>query len=327
MICIKIPFILLNFWMLLISILLWYGSGTSARIPISWRSLRRWYYKTRATWSMIQGLFDSKVMHWIWAQETSPPSYKTVGLYKSVTVPFNHNKRSWLKERLAFFKAFELDTAEIFIFIGQRSSPRPCNMVEMDIKFHLECMLRSCAQRMLRKMHSTDVSISIEAKYLISWLSLDVNEREDQLWNSSFCTKTADWKSRWPHGNQDVLELTPANVPPGLLWHCQAPGPGAWGLCTVQRLSDHRRCRWRFLRTGSARCGTLSQLCRKWTPLVRSCSRTLCVVYIRLWTGWCRLEDEESVQRRTTSMTLTSDSQNWQIVRKLSEGVLVNMTV
>ena len=180
------------------------------------------------------------------------------------------------------------------------------------IKFHLECMLRSCAQRMLRKMHSTDVSISIEAKYLISWLSLDINEREDQLWNSSFCTKTADWKSRWPHGNQDVLELTPANVPPGLLWHCQAPGRGAWGLCTVQRLSDDRRCRWRFLRIGSARCGTLSQLCRKWTPLVRSCSRTLCVVYIQLWTGWRRLEDEESVQRRTTSMTLTSDSQKAQ---------------
>ena len=62
------------------------------------------------------------------------------------------------------------DTAEIVAFdvtsIVQRSSPWPCNSVEVEMKFHLECKFHfSCAQLMLRQMHFANVSESIEAKY------------------------------------------------------------------------------------------------------------------------------------------------------------------
>ena len=50
--------------------------------------------------------------------------------------------------------------------IGQRSSLSTCNSVKVEMKFHLECKLHfPSAQLMLRQMHSTNVSESIEAKY------------------------------------------------------------------------------------------------------------------------------------------------------------------
>ena len=61
------------------------------------------------------------------------------------------------------------------ISIGQRSSPWTWNSVKVESKFHLECKLHlPSAQLLLRQMHLTNVSESIEAKYLVSWLSLDV---------------------------------------------------------------------------------------------------------------------------------------------------------
>ena len=57
-------------------------------------------------------------------------------------------------------------TPRKYISIGQRSSPWPYNSVEVEMKFHLECKIHfPSSQLMLRKMHSTNVSESIEAKY------------------------------------------------------------------------------------------------------------------------------------------------------------------
>ena len=50
--------------------------------------------------------------------------------------------------------------------IGQRSSPWTCNSVKVEMKFHLECKLHfPSAQFMLRQLHLTNLSESIEAKY------------------------------------------------------------------------------------------------------------------------------------------------------------------
>ena len=89
---------------------------------------------------------------------------------------------------------------------GQRSSPWSCNSVE--IKFHLECKPRfPCAQLMLQKC--TNLSVSNEANYWVSWLALTPNEREYELWkkalNSSFCSVIANSKSRWPHGRKSTV--------------------------------------------------------------------------------------------------------------------------
>ena len=49
------------------------------------------------------------------------------------------------------------------------------NSVNVEIKFHLERKLSlPCAQFMLRQMHWTYLSVSIGARYSVSWLSLDV---------------------------------------------------------------------------------------------------------------------------------------------------------
>ena len=59
--------------------------------------------------------------------------------------------------------------------VGQRSSPWMCKLSESRDKFHLECKLHfPSAQLILRRMHLTTVSASIEAKYWVSWLSFDV---------------------------------------------------------------------------------------------------------------------------------------------------------
>ena len=48
--------------------------------------------------------------------------------------------------------------------VGQRSSLWTCNSVKVQIKFHLECKLCfPCAQFMLRQMHWSNLSVSIEA--------------------------------------------------------------------------------------------------------------------------------------------------------------------
>ena len=49
------------------------------------------------------------------------------------------------------------------------------NSVNVEVKFHLECRLCfPCAQFRLRQMHRANLSVSIEAKYWVSWLSPDV---------------------------------------------------------------------------------------------------------------------------------------------------------
>ena len=110
--------------------------------------------------------------------------------------------------------------------IGQRLSPWPCNSVEVEMKFHLECKLHfPCAQLMLRQTHFTNVPESIEAKYWVSWLSFDIK----QAWrwaiktalNSSFCGVTADSKSMWPHGKKVYFRgvgLVALGLAIGLSW-------------------------------------------------------------------------------------------------------------
>ena len=50
--------------------------------------------------------------------------------------------------------------------VGQRSSPWTCDLVKVELKFHLECKLHFLgAPLRLRQIHLTDVSESIEAKY------------------------------------------------------------------------------------------------------------------------------------------------------------------
>ena len=51
-----------------------------------------------------------------------------------------------------------------------------CDSVKVEIKLHVECKLHfPCAQLMLRQMHSTNLSESIDAKYLfIFWLRFDM---------------------------------------------------------------------------------------------------------------------------------------------------------
>ena len=90
--------------------------------------------------------------------------------------------------------------------IGRRSSPWTCNSESRDkcsprVKLHCPS-----AQLMLRRLHSTNLSESIEAKYWVSWLRFGVNKREYELWklplNSSFCAVTADPKPGCPHGRK-----------------------------------------------------------------------------------------------------------------------------
>ena len=104
------------------------------------------------------------------------------------------------------------DTAEILIWRHFRWSA----FVAMDVqisesrgKLYLECKVHfACAQRMLRQMHLTNVSESIEAKYWVSWLSFDVQQTWIQTiktaLNSPFCAVTADSTSRWPHGKKTL---------------------------------------------------------------------------------------------------------------------------
>ena len=91
--------------------------------------------------------------------------------------------------------------------VGQRSSPWTCKLTESRYKFHLECKLHfPSAQLMLRQIHLTNVSESIEATYWVSWLRFDVR----RAWiraiktalNSSFWSVTADSESGWPHGRK-----------------------------------------------------------------------------------------------------------------------------
>ena len=82
-------------------------------------------------------------------------------------------------ESWKLLRSAKSDTAEIRIFdvtsVGQRLTPWTCNSVKVEIKFHLECELHCpCAQLMLRQMHLTNASESIEAKYWVSWLGFDV---------------------------------------------------------------------------------------------------------------------------------------------------------
>ena len=76
------------------------------------------------------------------------------------------------------------------------------------------CFLR--AQFILRQMHWTNLSVSIEAKYWVSWLSFDVYERVDGLsklpLNSLFCAVTADSNSRWPHGETRIPGVSSEGV-------------------------------------------------------------------------------------------------------------------
>ena len=58
------------------------------------------------------------------------------------------------------------DIAEIVFYVtsvGQRSSPWTCNSVKVKVKFQVKCKLHfPSAQVMLRQMHLTDASESID---------------------------------------------------------------------------------------------------------------------------------------------------------------------
>ena len=92
--------------------------------------------------------------------------------------------------------------------VGQHSPPWTCSSVKVEVKFRLTCGLRfPCAQFMLRQMHWANLSVSFEAKYWLSLLSLDFIKRTckramKSTLNSPFCAVTADSKSRWPHGRK-----------------------------------------------------------------------------------------------------------------------------
>ena len=108
----------------------------------------------------------------------------------------------------------DLRTPRKYVFdvtsVCQRSSPWTCNSVKVEIKFHLDCKLHfPSAQLMLRQLYLTKVFESIEAKYWVSGLSFDVNEREHELSKltlySSLFAVTADSKSKWPEGKKRVF--------------------------------------------------------------------------------------------------------------------------
>ena len=66
----------------------------------------------------------------------------------------------------------------------------------------------------LRQTYWTKLSVSIKAKYCVSWLRC---EREDEQWklplNSSFCTVTVNSKSSWSHGRETQATLQFAYEP------------------------------------------------------------------------------------------------------------------
>ena len=68
--------------------------------------------------------------------------------------------------------------------VGQRSSPWTCNSVKVEMRFRLECKLHFlCAE-----------SISIEAKYRVSWLRFDDKKREYEL--STTLTNTVQYSNK-----------------------------------------------------------------------------------------------------------------------------------
>ena len=92
------------------------------------------------------------------------------------------------------------------------------NLVKVAIKFYLECELRfPGAQFMLRQLYRSNLSVSFEVKYWVSWLISDVS----QTWrraikpalHSSFCAITAD--SKWTNVDRTVEteRISCVNVP------------------------------------------------------------------------------------------------------------------
>ena len=75
-------------------------------------------------------------------------------------------------------------------------------------------------------MHWTNLLVSIEAKYWVSWLSPDVYERQDKLsklpLSSSFCTVAADSKSMSPRQKRifAVSEMRHSQSSPRNKLHC-----------------------------------------------------------------------------------------------------------
>ena len=77
------------------------------------------------------------------------------------------------------------------------------NSVNVEMKCHLKCKLSfSSAQFMLRRMHWTNLSVSIEAEYWVSWLSRRTRRRplKTALEFIILCSRSGE--SRWPHGTK-----------------------------------------------------------------------------------------------------------------------------
>ena len=107
------------------------------------------------------------------------------------------------------------------------------NSVKDKMKFHHECELCfPSAEFMLRQMHRTNLSETIEAKYWVSW---KVKTWYENALNSSFCAVTADPNSRWPqrgktYFRRGVFETSSAY---GLAEFCRVGEGGRRGVGTL----------------------------------------------------------------------------------------------
>ena len=93
-----------------------------------------------------------------------------------------------------------------FRLAGQRLSPWPCKLSDGrgNISPRVQAPFFLCTTYVMP--NALNLSVSINAKNCVSWLSFDVYERENELsklsLNSSFCAVTADSKSRWAQGRK-----------------------------------------------------------------------------------------------------------------------------
>ena len=176
---------------------------------------------------------------------------------------------------------------------GQRSSPWPCNSVKVEITFHVECNLRFLsAEVMLHQMHRTDLSASIEAKYWVSWQSLDVQPKwiwaiKTALNSLTFCAVTADSKSRWPHGVKAYFRSVPSRATSQI--RCPILG---WPLWTST---------WRHRRHFSCDSG----LWRHRGHASTKCLLICWFVFFSTWTPWTICGEGQAEVHRYPKTTLS----------------------
>ena len=125
------------------------------------------------------------------------------------------------------------------------------NSLKVELKFQLECKLCfPCAQSILRQMQWTNLSVSIEAKYWVSWPSLEVQR-----------AVTAGSKLRWTYARKFPPRLVFTLLPNVL--NCPVPWETQW-------IPNSRACRFR----ASQGCQSVSTF-------------TLFVLEVTLWPHAC----------------------------------------